>query len=66
MNRTGLMIALAVAAVAGIVLGAIPALDLQISGLFFDSDTKMFRLGYLMAVGRSRLARHRARWPACG
>jgi lipid A 4'-phosphatase len=52
MNRTGLMIALAVAAVAGIVFGTVPALDLKISGLFFDSDRKMFHLGYLMAVGR--------------
>jgi membrane-associated PAP2 superfamily phosphatase len=51
MNRTGLMIALAVAAIAGIVLGAVPALDLKISGLLFDSDTKMFRLSHLMAVG---------------
>jgi lipid A 4'-phosphatase len=35
MNRTGLLIALAVAAVAGLVFGLYPALDLKIAGLSF-------------------------------
>jgi lipid A 4'-phosphatase len=35
MNRTGLLIALAIAAAVGLVFGLYPALDLTISGLFF-------------------------------
>src|SRR6478752_7536796 len=36
MNRTGLVIALAVAAVVGIIFGLRPDLDLKLAGLFFD------------------------------
>src|SRR5712692_6914898 len=36
MNRTGLVIALAVAAVVGVALGIRPALDLDLAALFFD------------------------------
>src|SRR5216684_6926413 len=36
MNRTGLVIVLAVAAVVGVVLGIRPALDLDLAALFFD------------------------------
>jgi lipid A 4'-phosphatase len=35
MNRTGLLIALAITAVVGLVFGLYPALDLKIAGLFF-------------------------------
>ena len=36
MNRTGLVIALAVAAVVGLVFGIWPDLDLKLAALFFD------------------------------
>src|SRR3954452_12941502 len=36
MNRTGLLIALAIAVVVGVVFAIDPQLDLKISGLFFD------------------------------
>ncbi|MBV9840399.1 MAG: hypothetical protein JOY99_02500, partial [Sphingomonadaceae bacterium] len=42
MNRTGLIVVLVVAAVAGLVLGLFPELDLQISQWFFVSDTRLF------------------------
>lgn len=38
MNRTGLMIALAVATVVGLVFGVYSALDIRISGLFYAPD----------------------------
>jgi lipid A 4'-phosphatase len=38
MNRTGLIIALAIAAVVGLVFGLYPQLDLAIARLFFDVD----------------------------
>ena len=38
MNRTGLVIALAVAAVVGVVFGLRPDLDLKLAGLFFDPE----------------------------
>ena len=44
MNRTGLVIALAVGAVTGLVFGFFPQLDLKISGLFFDPETRQFTL----------------------
>jgi lipid A 4'-phosphatase len=47
MNRTGLIIALAIAAVAGLVFGIFPALDLRIAGYFYvitDSAHNMFAL----------------------
>jgi len=42
MNRTGLIVVLVVAAVAGLVLGLFPELDLQISQWFFVPDTRLF------------------------
>lgn len=44
MNRTGLAIALAVAAVVGGVFGIYPYLDLDISAWFFDPNTRTFEL----------------------
>jgi lipid A 4'-phosphatase len=47
MNRTGLIIALAIAAVAGLVFGIFPALDLRIAGYFYafaDKAHNMFAL----------------------
>src|SRR6266700_219491 len=38
MNRTGLLITLALAAVVGVVFGVDPKLDLDLAGLFFDSN----------------------------
>ena len=40
MNRTGLLIALGIAAVTGIVFAIWPQLDLAISGLFYDTVTR--------------------------
>jgi len=42
MNRTGLLIALAVAVLAGLVFGLYPELDLAIAALFFNPATKRF------------------------
>jgi membrane-associated PAP2 superfamily phosphatase len=44
MNRTGLLVALAIAAVGGLVFGLYPELDLAISALFFDPEKKDFML----------------------
>jgi membrane-associated PAP2 superfamily phosphatase len=44
MNRTGLTAALAVAAVAGAVLGVYPQLDLDLAALFFDPKTMLFKV----------------------
>jgi len=44
MNRKGLVIALALAVVVGIVFGVYPWLDLDLSGLFFDSSRHVFVL----------------------
>jgi membrane-associated PAP2 superfamily phosphatase len=44
MNRTGLAIALVVAAVAGVLFGVYPQLDLQVSSSFFDLHSHQFRL----------------------
>ena len=42
MNRTGLVIALAVAVVVGLIFGIWPDLDLKLAGLFFDPDRRGF------------------------
>ena len=42
MNRTGLLIALAIAAFVGLVFGLYPELDLKIAALFFDPASKRF------------------------
>jgi lipid A 4'-phosphatase len=44
MNRTGLVIALGIGAVVGVVFGVLPRLDLAISAPFFDPVTHDFRL----------------------
>lgn len=44
MNRTGLIIALAIAVVVGLVFGLAPALDLRIAGWFYDPAKKDFML----------------------
>ncbi len=44
MNRPGLMIALAIGAVTGVAFGWFPQLDLKLSGLFFDPETRQFTL----------------------
>jgi membrane-associated PAP2 superfamily phosphatase len=46
MNRTGLVLALAVAAVVGLVFGIWPELDLKLAGLFFDPLPRGFWRGY--------------------
>ena len=51
MNRTGLIIVLAIAAVVGLVFGLDPALDLHISALFFDLAKKDFMLRLSPAFG---------------
>jgi hypothetical protein len=43
-NRTGLAIALAVAAGVGVVFAIFPQLDLELSGLFFDPKLNTFPL----------------------
>ena len=44
MNRTGLLIALAVAVVVGIVFAVYPGLDLLLSGYFFDAGSHRWRV----------------------
>ncbi len=45
MNRTGLAIALAVAALVGVVFGVHPQFDLDVSALFFDANKRTFAMG---------------------
>ncbi|HEY2529531.1 MAG TPA: phosphatase PAP2 family protein [Xanthobacteraceae bacterium] len=59
MNRQGLVIALAVAVVVGVVFGVDARLDLDISALFFDPLTHMFRVNAQLWVQHAREA---ARW----
>src|ERR1700730_4295334 len=42
MNRAGLAIALAIAAVVGVVFAVFPRLDLDLAGLFFDRKRDVF------------------------
>src|SRR5262249_48202128 len=42
MNRTGLMIALVIGAVVGLVTGVFPQVDIAVSHLFFDDRTRSF------------------------
>jgi len=51
MNRTGLSIALFVAAMIGLAFGLFPELDLKISGLFFDPGTGQFTLRDRVRLG---------------
>ena len=59
MNRTGLTIALAIAAVVGLVFAVYPELDIAISALFFDPQTKVFVIRVQPWVIHARDA---ARW----
>jgi lipid A 4'-phosphatase len=52
MNRTGLVIALLVGVVAGVVFGVYPQLDIAISRTFFDETNRVFPVQY------SLVARH--------
>jgi len=45
MNRTGLVVALAIAAIVGVIFGVYPQLDLDVSLLFFDPVSHTFRFG---------------------
>jgi membrane-associated PAP2 superfamily phosphatase len=57
MNRTGLIVALAIAAVAGLVFGLFPSLDLAISGYFYgivDANNNYFALRLSPAVMTAR------------
>jgi lipid A 4'-phosphatase len=58
MNRTGLLIALAVAAATGLLFGLYPRLDIDISAFFFDPVTQRFPAGRTTGNGVS--------WPALG
>src|SRR4029453_13533041 len=58
MNRTGLLIALAVAAVVGLVFGVWPNLDLDLAALFFDPA----RGGFSRAYDPPHLPRATAPW----
>src|ERR1017187_3719103 len=44
-NRIGLLIALGIALVAGIILGVFPQIDLAVSSYFYDPDSRGFFLG---------------------
>jgi membrane-associated PAP2 superfamily phosphatase len=63
MNRTGLLIALAIAVLAGLLFGLYPELDLKISGLFFDPAKKDFMLRWVPLLGDLRDA---AMWIVVG
>ena len=63
MNRTGLLIALALALVVGLLFGIYPELDLKLAALFYDAATRSFplKLNTLAAI-----ARDGAMWVAWG
>src|ERR1700682_585366 len=63
MNRTGLLIALALALVVGLLFGIYPELDLKLAALFYDAAAKSFPLK-LNAM--AALARDGAMWIAWG
>ena len=54
MNRTGLLIALAVAATVGLVFGLRPDLDLKLAALFFDPERGGFWRAYDPVYLRAR------------
>lgn len=56
MNRSGLLVALAVAALAGAVFGVFPRLDLAVSGLFYDAKDKIFVVNAQPWVQHARTA----------
>src|SRR5262249_46984367 len=51
MNRTGLLVVLAIGAVIGVLFAAFPELDVKISRLFFEPRERWFALTYYMFVG---------------
>lgn len=59
MNKTGLVIALAVGAVVGIVFGVFPELDLKIAALFYDPASHRFPM---QASHLANFARDAAMW----
>jgi lipid A 4'-phosphatase len=60
MNRTGLLIALAVAAAVGVTFAAFPDLDLKITGLFFEPQGRGFLLtNYMFFEGHLWMLRLR-------
>jgi lipid A 4'-phosphatase len=63
MNRTGLLVALSLALVIGLLFGIYPELDLKLAALFYDAATKSFPLK-LNAV--AAFARDGAMWIAWG
>src|SRR5689334_6130573 len=63
MNRTGLFIALSLAAVIGTVFGIYPELDLKLAALFYDPATRSFPLKLNEWAG---YARDGAMWIAWG
>ena len=56
MNRTGLIVALAVAVVVGVVFAAYPQLDVQIAALFYDPAGNTFAASASDLVGYARAA----------
>jgi membrane-associated PAP2 superfamily phosphatase len=63
MNRTGLLIALALTIVIGVVFGVYPELDLKLAALFYDPATQTFPLKLDIAAA---IARDAAMWIAWG
>ena len=63
MNRTGLVIALALALVICTVFGVYPELDLKLASLFYDAATKSFPLKF---NGLAGFARDASMWIAWG
>jgi lipid A 4'-phosphatase len=61
MNRTGLIIALGLTLVIGLLFGIFPELDLKLAALFYDPATKSFPL---KLDGLAALARDAAMWVA--
>jgi lipid A 4'-phosphatase len=51
MNRTGLLIALAIAATVGLLFGLYPKLDLDLAGLSFNPDRQGFVLANVQPIG---------------
>lgn len=54
MNRTGLVIALAIGAVVGVVFAVYPQLDIAISRLFFDESYRVFPVQYSLVARNLR------------
>src|SRR5215470_12517393 len=63
MNRTGLFIALGLAAFVGLLFGFYPELDLKLASLFYDTATKTFPLKFNTLA---EFARDAAMWIAWG